>query len=103
MKISIRLNGEPRELAEGSTVEALVGLLALTKGRVAVERNREIVPMSAWADVVLAEGDEVEIVHFVGGGMDGGPDDSWTVAGRTFRSRLIVGTGKYRDYPDTYK
>jgi thiazole synthase len=98
MKISIRLNGEPRELAEGSTVEALVGLLALTKGRVAVERNREIVPMSAWANVVLAEGDEVEIVHFVGGGMDGGPDDSWTVAGRTFRSRLIVGTGKYRDY-----
>jgi thiazole synthase len=98
MKISIKLNGEPRELAAGSTVEALVGLLALTKGRVAVERNREIVPMSAWADVVLAEGDEVEIVHFVGGGMDGGPDDSWTVAGRTFRSRLIVGTGKYRDY-----
>ena len=103
MKISIRLNGEPRELAAGSSVEVLVGSLELAKGRVAVERNREIVPMSAWADVVLAEGDEVEIVHFVGGGMDlppsgGGQDDSWTVAGRTFRSRLIVGTGKYRDY-----
>ena len=94
MKISIRLNGEPRELAAGSSVEALVGSLVLTKGRVAVERNREIVPMSAWAGVLLAEGDEVEIVHFVGGGQD----DSWTVAGRTFRSRLIVGTGKYRDY-----
>ena len=68
MKISIRLNGEPRELAAGSSVEALVGSLELTKGRVAVERNREIVPMSQWADVVLTDGDVLEIVHFVGGG-----------------------------------
>ena len=95
MKISIRLNGEPRELAAGSSVAALVALLELAKGRVAVERNREIVPMSQWADVALADGDAVEIVHFVGGGQ---ADDSWTVAGRTFSSRLIVGTGKYRDY-----
>lgn len=94
MKISIRLNGEPRELVAGSSVAALVATLELTKGRVAVERNREIVPMSAWDNVTLAQGDEVEIVHFVGGGQD----DSWTVAGRTFSSRLIVGTGKYKDY-----
>ncbi|PZU47699.1 MAG: thiamine biosynthesis protein ThiS [Sphingomonas sp.] len=94
MKISIRLNGEPRELPAGSSVAALVASLELAKGRVAVERNREIVPMSAWDNVTLAEGDEVEIVHFVGGGQN----DSWTVAGRTFRSRLIVGTGKYKDY-----
>ncbi|TPE64600.1 sulfur carrier protein ThiS [Sandaracinobacter neustonicus] len=94
MKITIRLNGEPRELAAGSSVAALVASLDLTKGRVAVERNREIVPMSAWDEAALADGDEVEIVHFVGGGQD----DSWTVAGRTFNSRLIVGTGKYKDY-----
>ena len=68
MKISIRLNGEPRELPAGSSVAALVASLELAKGRVAVERNREIVPMSAWDNVTLAEGDEVEIVHFVGGG-----------------------------------
>lgn len=37
----------------------------------------------------------LEIVHFVGGGDH---DDTWSVAGRTFRSRLIVGTGKYRDF-----
>ena len=94
MKISIRLNGEPRELPAGSSVAALVASLELAKGRVAVERNREIVPMSAWDTMTLAEGDEVEIVHFVGGGQN----DSWSVAGRTFNSRLIVGTGKYKDY-----
>ncbi len=94
MEIAIMLNGERRMLAAGTTISGLVESLALPVGRVAVERNREIAVKSSWADVVLAEGDVVEIVHFVGGGSD----DSWTVAGRTFRSRLIVGTGKYKDY-----
>lgn len=95
MEIAIMLNGERRTLAPGTTIAALVESLALPAGRVAVERNREIAVKSSWADVVLAEGDQLEIVHFVGGGQQ---DDGWTVAGRTFRSRLIVGTGKYRDY-----
>ena len=95
MQIAIMLNGERREMPAGITVATLVETLELKRGRVAVERNREIVPMSQWADVALADGDAVEIVHFVGGGQ---ADDSWTVAGRTFSSRLIVGTGKYRDY-----
>jgi thiazole synthase len=48
---------------------------------------------------VLADGDVLEIVHFVGGGdAPATEDDTWTVAGRTFRSRLIVGTGKYKDF-----
>ena len=99
MQIAIMLNGERRQTPEGTTVQALVEALELKKGRVAVERNREIVPMSAWGDVVLMEGDELEIVHFVGGGQQSAQeDDTWSVAGRTFRSRLIVGTGKYRDY-----
>lgn len=94
MQIAITLNGERRSVAAGTSVATLVETLELKKGRVAVERNREIVPMSQWADVALAEGDALEIVHFVGGGQD----DTWTVAGRTFTSRLIVGTGKYKDY-----
>lgn len=106
MQIAITLNGERRALPAGTSVATLVETLELKKGRVAVERNREIVPMSQWADVALSEGDALEIVHFVGGGSadaqqetaGGQDDDSWTVAGRTFRSRLIVGTGKYRDY-----
>ncbi len=94
MEIAITLNGEPKSLASGTHVAALVDSLELPKGRVAVERNREIVPMSQWGETVLGDGDALEIVHFVGGGQG----DSWTVAGRTFNSRLIVGTGKYKDY-----
>jgi thiazole synthase len=97
MDIAITVNGEPRRVPAGQTVAALVDALSLKRGRVAVERNREIVPMSAWGEVALAEGDAIEVVHFVGGGM-AAADDGWTVAGQRFRSRLIVGTGKYRDY-----
>ncbi len=103
MEIAIMLNGERRAIAAGTTIAGLVAALALPAGRVAVERNREIAPKSSWEATPLAEGDALEIVHFVGGGDVGGgdgerQDDSWTVAGRTFNSRLIVGTGKYKDY-----
>lgn len=65
--IAITLNGEPRSVAVGS-IAALVASLGLQVSKVAVERNREIVPRSTLAEVALMEGDEVEIVHFVGGG-----------------------------------
>lgn len=92
--INITLNGEPRRIASGTTVAALLADLDLDATKVAVERNLEIVPRSTFGTVALAEGDRLEIVHFVGGGQD----DGWTVAGRTFQSRLIVGTGKYKDF-----
>jgi thiazole synthase len=92
--LTITLNGEPHRTAPGSIAD-LVRSLDLDPAKVAVERNGLIVPRSTLADVAIAEGDKLEIVHFVGGGQD---DDTWTVAGRTFRSRLIVGTGKYKDF-----
>jgi thiazole synthase len=95
MTISITVNGEPRRIASGASIAALVTDLDLDPKAVAVERNLEIVPKSAYAEVALAEGDRLEIVHFVGGGSE---DDGWEVAGRRFTSRLIVGTGKYKDY-----
>jgi thiazole synthase len=69
-----------------------------------VERNLEIVPRSTYGEVALAHGDRLEIVHFIGGGN--APvevpreDKPFTIAGRTFRSRLIIGTGKYKSYAD---
>jgi thiazole synthase len=72
----------------------VLDFLGLPKERVAVERNRSIVPKSSWETVVVAQGDELEVVHFVGGGS-GAAGDSLVIAGRTFRSRLLVGTGKY--------
>ena len=99
-ELNLIVNGEPRRAPAGQSVAALVATIGLNPAKVAVERNGEIVPRAMLVDVVLADGDQLEIVHFVGGGEDVASvtDDSWTVAGRTFRSRLIVGTGKYQDY-----
>lgn len=94
--VNITLNGEPRQVAYGSIAD-LCRIVELDPAKVAVERNLVIVPRSTLAEVMLLDGDALEIVHFVGGG-DNAPLDSWTVAGRTFTSRLIVGTGKYKDF-----
>ena len=64
----IRLNGAPRVIDPGTTVERLLRELDLTDGRLAVERNGDVVPRAAHAGAVLEEGDVVEVVRFVGGG-----------------------------------
>src|SRR5512140_1409637 len=99
-EIALTVNGEPRRAPAGCSIAEFVVLLELNPRKVAVERNGEIVPRGTFADVVLGDGDVLEVVHFVGGGevMNDAANDSWTVAGRTFRSRLIVGTGKYKDF-----
>ncbi|MEO6153602.1 MAG: sulfur carrier protein ThiS [Croceibacterium sp.] len=91
--LNLTVNGEPRRSA-AATIAELVRELGLKPEKVAVEHNGTIVPRSTLAGAPLADGDVLEIVTFVGGGAD----DTWTVAGRTFRSRLIVGTGKYKDF-----
>lgn len=65
------LNGHVKEFSElssSATVADLLANLALKGDRVALERNGEIVPRAAWANTPLAEGDKIEVVHFVGGG-----------------------------------
>jgi thiazole synthase len=99
-QISIHINGEPRRVPAGQSIATLVGTLGLDPAKVAVERNLEIVPRSdaTARPVVVHDGDRLEIVHFIGGGdakprpRTAGP---WPAG--TFRSRLIVGTGKYKD------
>ncbi len=66
--ISIVVNGEPRAVAAGTTIAALLTDLGLGQRRVAVERNRAVVPRAQHADTALAEGDRLEVVAFVGGG-----------------------------------
>ncbi|MFS0735545.1 sulfur carrier protein ThiS [Sphingomonas sp. 1P06PA] len=98
--ISIRVNGEHRRVNDGMTIAELAHELGLAPEKVAVERNLAVVPRSTLANVKIEDGDELEIVHFVGGGDHAAAvdEDRWTVAGRSFRSRLIVGTGKYKDF-----
>jgi thiazole synthase len=93
-QLSVSVNGETRR-TPARTIAALVRELELDPAKVAVERNGEIVPRSTLTEAVLSDGDTLEIVHFVGGGDHA---DTWEVAGRTFTSRLIVGTGKYKDF-----
>ncbi len=108
--VSITVNGAHKRVHAGMSLADLATELGLVPEKVAVERNLEIVPRSTLADVCVEDGDDLEIVTFVGGGdhpvagVGGGDhvapivEDSWTVAGKTFRSRLIVGTGKYKDF-----
>ena len=67
--IEVVINGETRTIPQGTTVAGLIGELGLGDRRVAVERNREVVPRAAHASTVLAAGDRVELVTFVGGGL----------------------------------
>ncbi|MEZ4301184.1 MAG: sulfur carrier protein ThiS [Polyangiaceae bacterium] len=64
----VQVNGEPKDIPDGTTVRGLVELLGLTDGPVAVERNGEVVRRARHTEEILAEGDTVEVVHFVGGG-----------------------------------
>jgi thiazole synthase len=100
----VTLNGEVRRLAGQMSVRALLESLGLDPAKIAVERNLEIVPRSTYDQVALSDGDRLEIVHFIGGGnapvdVPAPPEDKpFIVAGRSFTSRLIIGTGKYKDY-----
>jgi thiazole synthase len=98
--LTITVNGEARTIPSSVTVRELLTSLGLDPAKIAVERNLEIVPRSQYASVMAGEGDRFEIVHFIGGG-DALPEDKpFTVAGRTFKSRLIIGTGKYKTYEE---
>jgi sulfur carrier protein len=66
--VRIKLNGEPRELPDGTTVTELLAQLKLDSRFLAVERNRQLVPRTEHAACRLQEGDEVEVVTLVGGG-----------------------------------
>jgi len=67
--VKINLNGEPKEFSDGLTVESLISALGLEPTRVAIEVNRNVVRRQQWATTELNDGDQVEIVHFVGGGV----------------------------------
>ena len=105
----LTINGEQRDFGIPLTVNEMLETIGLDPRKVAVERNLEVVPKSSYQATALGDGDRIEIVHFIGGGAPddagGRPanDDTWDVAGQTFRSRLIVGTGKYKDYETNAK
>jgi thiazole synthase len=94
----VTVNDEPREVPDDCTVTGLLRLLELPGDRVAVERNLELVPRGSFPEVHLTAGDRLEVVTLVGGGSGPPAEPPLTVAGHVFKSRLLVGTGKYASF-----
>lgn len=69
--MKLHINGDERSFDSPAafTLAALVELLRMKPDRLAVELNREIVPRDRWTETVLHDGDQLEVVHFVGGGL----------------------------------
>ena len=110
--MQVNINGETKTFEDCLTVAQMLASIGLDPRKVAVERNLEIVPQSRYGDVPVGEGDRLKIVNFVGGSApntagsvtaeaEAGDDDFLVVADRRFRSRLLVGTGKYEDFEET--
>ncbi len=95
MKITV--NGETKSYVEKVTIANVISELGLQGKRIAVELNKEIVPYDQYDAHPLNDGDRLEIVQAIGGGQD----DSFTLAGKRYQSRLLVGTGKYKDLEET--
>jgi thiazole synthase len=101
-ELCVTVNGKSQTAPAGTTVARLLELMGIDPARVAVERNLDIVPRQSWRESPLAEGDKIEIVAFIGGGSEPAPaEDVLVIAGRRFRSRLLVGTGKYKSVEET--
>ncbi len=66
--MQIVMNGDPIEIVAGSSIESLLKQLDISRERVAVELNADIVPKAGYEKQLLSDGDKIEIVHFVGGG-----------------------------------
>ena len=98
--MQIIINGESMEMPPGTTIGQMLERLQFNPGRVAVEHNREVAPRNRYDAIPLADGDQVEVVHFIGGGSIDDADPL-IIAGQPFTSRLLVGTGKYKDFTET--
>ncbi|HEX6465983.1 MAG TPA: sulfur carrier protein ThiS [Terriglobales bacterium] len=67
--MTLQINGESRTFPDGLTLAALIEQLGAKPDRVAVELNLQIAPRASWGETILHNGDRLEIVHFVGGGL----------------------------------
>jgi len=100
MALTVTINGETRQLNSSVNVAELLTGMGLDPAKIAVERNLEVVPRSQYQETAVTDGDRLEIVHFIGGGNAplAAVDKPLVIAGRTLKSRLIIGTGKYKTY-----
>ncbi len=95
--MNVYVNGEVKNYSDNCSVAEVVDAMGLTGKKIAIELNKEILPFQQYATQQLQADDCLEIVHAIGGGQG----DSFVLAGKTYHSRLLVGTGKYKDLEET--
>lgn len=96
MHLRLIVNSKERTYEGKPAVSALLADLGVNPAVVAVAVDGELAPRDAWDEPVLKEGSVIDVVHIVAGGSGPvGPEDPLVIAGRTFQSRLFLGTGKY--------
>ena len=96
----IQLNGKLYEINNGTNLNQLLNNLKIQKNKVPIEVNGQIIDKNKYPNLILNKNDKVEIVHFIGGGWYF-MEDIFTIANKNFNSRLIVGTGKYKNFEET--
>jgi len=95
--MNIYVNGDEQQYTQGMSVADVVKSLGFENKRIAVELNKEILPFTHYPQTLLNANDRLEVVQAIGGGQA----DVFTIAGQDFQSRLLVGTGKYKDLDET--
>ena len=87
------VNGEYRELPDGATVQSVLEELGVARRGTAAALDGEVIPRGEWAETKLRDGQELEVLHAV----QGGSPEAFEIAGRSLHSRLILGTGGFRN------
>jgi len=102
--INIYINGESKKIKGELSVLSLLKLLNLNKNNIAVEINREIINKSNYNDYIIKQNDRIEIVNFIGGGNNISKNKEFlNIAGKNFTSRLIIGSGKFKNFEENLK
>ena len=103
-KINIYINGKSKNIKDEQSVLSLLQLLNLNKNNIAVEINREIISKSDYNIYIIKENDKIEIVNFIGGGNNISKDNEFlNIAGKSYKSRLIIGSGKFKNFEENLK
>ena len=103
-KINIHINGEVRLIENSQSIESFLKILNLNKNNIAIEVNREIVNKSNYKTHIIMDNDRIEIVNFIGGGNNiSNNKDFLEIAGKKYQSRLIIGSGKFKNFEENLK
>ena len=102
--INIYVNGKSKNIKDEQSVLSLLQLLNLNRNNIAVEINREIISKSDYNIYIIKENDKIEIVNFIGGGNNISKDNEFlNIAGKRYKSRLIIGSGKFKNFEENLK